>query len=118
MYRSITKLLYLIVCVFLFTQCNNSVKEEKKDEPSISSKQLKNENENGWTASQREQYIEGCTTVASKNISYDDAKAYCECMQQKIEEKYRMSFAEAYKLTSNDLMSSDMQQDIRLCLGQ
>ena len=70
-----------------------------------------------WTNAQRELYIDQCATVAKQNISASLARSYCDCMQNKIEKKYNMSFSVANKITEEDLSTPGMKADIRECLG-
>lgn len=71
----------------------------------------------GWTPTQRNLYIDQCATVAKQNISASLARSYCDCMQNKIEKKYRMSFTEANKITAEDLSTPEAKADIQECLG-
>jgi hypothetical protein len=71
----------------------------------------------GWTSSQREKFIEGCATAAKQNLGASKANSYCECMQNKIEKKYKLSFAQANKLTNEDFSTPDVKADIQECRG-
>lgn len=71
---------------------------------------------NGWTSQTREKYIDECVSEAKKNVSRSKAESYCECMQEKIEKKYEMTYAEANKITEADLSTPEAQADIQECL--
>lgn len=80
------------------------------------------ENDNGnrgssWTSSQRRTYIEGCASVAKQSMSSSKANSYCECMQGKMEKKYKMSYAQANKLTAEDFSTPEAKAEIQECLG-
>lgn len=74
------------------------------------------DNNSGWTSRQRESYIGECVTEARKSVSASQATSYCDCMQNKIEKKYRMSFSKASRLTAEDLSTPEAKADIRDCL--
>ena len=46
----------------------------------------------------------------------EKAKAYCECMQPKLEAKYG-TFAEANKISQTELQSDEWLKEVRACLG-
>ena len=70
----------------------------------------------GWTNSQTERFIDGCASTAKQNLG-SKANSYCECMQNKIERKYKLSFDQANKLSNEDLSTPEAKADIQDCLG-
>ncbi|HMR92050.1 MAG TPA: hypothetical protein PKC69_07040 [Chitinophagaceae bacterium] len=68
-----------------------------------------------WTAQQRKQFIEGCSVDAKRNgLSSQQANAYCGCMTDKIARQF--TFAQAAKLTANDLQTPQWQQAAAACM--
>jgi hypothetical protein len=72
-------------------------------------------NSDGWTASQRSQFVSDCTGAATGGMDASKAKSYCECMQPKIESKYP-SFAKANKITTADLQTPEWTEEVKKCL--
>ena len=71
----------------------------------------------GWTATQRNQFVKDCITAAMAGMDQKRATTYCECMQPKIEGKYG-SFARANMMTEAELQSEEWMAEVRKCLGQ
>jgi hypothetical protein len=90
--------------------------DKEKDDDTYTTKEDDNTS-SGWTNSQRESYINDCVSEARKSISTSKAKSYCDCMQNKIEKKYRMSFVEASRITTEDLSTAEAKADIQECLS-
>ena len=107
----------------LARECMEDVGDNGAGEDDYGVREKKDDDENGydedagWTKRQREQYIDDCASAAQQNLSRSQANSYCDCMQSKIEKKYRMSFAEASKITAEDLSTDETKADIRECLG-
>jgi hypothetical protein len=72
--------------------------------------------EMGWSASQRTQFVTDCYNEAKAGMGEEKARNYCECMQPKLEAKYR-SFTEANKITEAELQSDEWLKEVRACLG-
>jgi hypothetical protein len=109
----------------LIEDCEARVKGDKYDEDDDDDFTTRDKGKNssfeedyyGWTSTQRELYIDQCATVAKQNIGASLARSYCDCMQNKIEKKYRMSFSEANKITQEELSTPEAKADIQECLG-
>lgn len=43
---------------------------------------------NGWSVAERNDFVNTCANAAAPNMGQEKAKAYCSCMQQKLEAKY------------------------------
>lgn len=71
----------------------------------------------GWTNSQRQKFIDDCAGSAKQSLGAAGANSYCECMQNKIEKKYNLSFDQANKLTKEDLSTPEAKADIQDCKG-
>ena len=70
----------------------------------------------GWTSEQRSRFVEDCYGEAKGGMGDEKARSYCECMQPKLEAKYR-SFAEANNITQAELQSEEWLKEVRACLG-
>lgn len=91
------KLLFLLVIATSFIACNNS---------------------NGWSAAQKNDFINSCSQSAAANIGQEKAKAYCTCMQQKLEAKYS-NYQEANKNINapGAMQTAEMQAMVNGCLN-
>jgi hypothetical protein len=88
-------LLFTLVILFAIISCNNK--------------------STGWTASERSRFVSDCTNAAKGGMDESKAKAYCECMQPKIEAKYP-SFTEANKISAADLQTETWMAEVKKCL--
>lgn len=70
----------------------------------------------GWPSAERYSFITECIGTAKKNMGSDSARAYCYCMQEKMEAKYP-DIADANKLTAQDLASAEWVKEIKSCIG-
>ena len=43
---------------------------------------------NGWSDQDRKQFVGGCVNGAIKSMKPEKANAYCQCMLQKIQQRY------------------------------
>ncbi len=73
---------------------------------------------NGWSVAERNDFINTCTNAAAANMGQDKAKAYCTCMQQKLEAKYPNS-QEANKVLSapGAMQTPEMTVMVQSCLS-
>ena len=74
-----------------------------------------NNKEKGWTTAERSRFVSDCTNAAKGGMDEAKAKAYCECMQPKIEGKYG-SFTEANKISASDLQTPEWTAEVQKCL--
>jgi hypothetical protein len=74
------------------------------------------DNADGWTSAERTRFVEDCYGEAKSGMGEDKARSYCECMQPKLEAKYR-SFAAANRITQAELQSEEWLKEVRACLG-
>jgi hypothetical protein len=74
------------------------------------------DNADGWTSAERARFVEDCYSEAKAGMGEDKARSYCECMQPKLEAKYR-SFAAANNITQAELQSEEWLKEVRACLG-
>jgi hypothetical protein len=70
----------------------------------------------GWPSSERYAFITSCIGTAKATMSEDSARAYCYCMQFKIEVKFP-TIEEAGKITAADMDSPEWKKEIKNCLG-
>jgi len=91
------KTLFFLITITSFIACNNS---------------------NGWTAAQKNDFINSCSQSAAANIGQEKAKAYCTCMQQKLEAKYP-NYQEANKNINapGAMQTAEMQAMVNGCLN-
>lgn len=82
-----TLFLTLSLSTFLFMQQQEPQKEDK------------------WPKEEKEAFIKSCIKNAKTNMTDEDAKAYCDCMLEKVIEKYptpeqatKLSTEEAQKM--------------------
>ncbi len=70
-----------------------------------------------WTSQERRSYIQGCAQARRQaaGVSAREANSYCECMTEKIEQRY--SFREANRITAQDLQTREWQNAIAECSG-
>ena len=68
-----------------------------------------------WNNKDRNDFMSSCTEVAKASIGEEKAKAYCECMMYKIENRYPV-YADATKITAEQLQSPDWKKIIQSCL--
>jgi hypothetical protein len=69
----------------------------------------------GWKDAERRQFVSDCTNQAKKGLDDAKAKAYCECMQPKIEAKYD-SFEKANKVSQSDISTPEWTAEVQKCL--
>ena len=74
-----------------------------------------NNKEKAWTAAERSRFVSDGTNAAKGGMDEAKAKAYCECMQPKIEGKYG-SFVEANKISASDLQTPEWNAEVQKCL--
>lgn len=73
---------------------------------------------NGWTDSDRTEFINTCATAAAPNMGQDKAKAYCSCMQQKLEVKYPNSSEASKAINAPGAMQTpEMTAMVQACLN-
>jgi len=70
----------------------------------------------GWTGADRDRFVEDCYSAAKTGMGEEKARSYCECMQPKIEAKYR-TLAAANMMTDADLSTEEWKKEVRACLG-
>ncbi len=68
-----------------------------------------------WSSKDREDFLSNCITTASKGLTEEKARFYCECMLFKIEKKYPVA-ADAGNITEEDMKKPEWQQLIQGCL--
>ena len=73
-------------------------------------------NSNGWSAKDKNDLINSCTQTATASMGEEKARAYCTCMQQKLEVKYPNP-KDAEKVTAELMQTPEMQAMVRACLG-
>ncbi len=73
---------------------------------------------NGWTVAQRNDFVNTCAQSAARNIGQDKAKAYCSCMQQKLEAKFS-NYQDANKNinASGAMQTPEMSAMVQACLN-
>jgi hypothetical protein len=71
---------------------------------------------NGWNASDRNNFITGCEKKATITFGEEKGKAYCSCMQQKLEAKFHDP-ADVAKLTPEQMQAPGMDSLVQACLG-
>ena len=89
------KLFFFLIAVISFIACNNS---------------------SGWSAADRNDLINSCTQGATQNMGAEKAKAYCTCMQQKLEVKFPNP-KDAGKITAETMQTPEMKVMVASCLG-
>lgn len=70
----------------------------------------------GWSEVSRNDFITSCTKSAAGALGEEKAKAYCTCMQQKIERRYPNS-NDANKITADTMQKPEMIAMVRSCLN-
>jgi hypothetical protein len=95
------KIIFFSLCIsFLFTGRSFSQASEKK----------------GWPSAERYAFITECIGAAKTSMSEDSARAYCYCMQFKVEAKFP-TIEDAGKITAADMESPEWKKEIKSCLG-
>jgi hypothetical protein len=73
---------------------------------------------NGWSVAERNEFVNTCAQAAAANMGQEKAKAYCSCMQQKLEAKFPKS-ADANKALNapNAMQTPEMTAMVQSCLN-
>jgi hypothetical protein len=100
----------------------------KSEESNVSNNENLNKNENlneneanvrsEWSESERNDFINTCTQAASNSMGQEKARAYCSCMQQKLEKKYP-NYTDANKAINvpGAMQTPEMQAMVQECLN-
>lgn len=78
--------------------------------------QNKGDSTAGWPEISRNNFLIGCIKNAAGPLGEEKAKAYCTCMQQKLELRYPNS-NDANKITADTMQKPEMIAMVRSCLN-
>lgn len=93
----------------------NSTGNLKKESERINDADIPEKTYSKWSKEDQEIFSDRCADEAEKKgMDIFGAAFYCDCMQEKMEERYPDP-ADAEKLTESDMKSPEIQQLIKYC---